>query len=74
ALPSARFPTRFDGRDESVAAFELRLAWRYTDTSTTTDVAQDTIGSISLTSGAEDEAGDVYPSPPNITDSVVSES
>jgi hypothetical protein len=73
ALPSARFPTRFDGRDESVAAFELRVAYRYTDTSTTTDSAQNTIGSISLSSGAGDEAGDVFPTPPNITDDVVSE-
>lgn len=72
ALPSAKYPQLFDQRNESVAAFELRFAFDFTDTSTS-DGTSDTIGSIQLTSEASDVDGSVLPVPPNLDDYVVSE-
>lgn len=72
AGPGARYRQVVDGRNEAVAAFDLRFSFEFTDTSNA-DTASDTIGSIGLTSHVSNADGVELPSPPNLTDVVIGE-
>jgi hypothetical protein len=70
ALPINNFDAPFDNRWEPVSAFELRLACALVATA---DTAQDTIGSVELSSTLENVDGIVLPVPPNLDEFPISE-